>query len=337
LVFTVTVGGQQSEGTDSITFPVTPSIDRVSGCTDVANATTNCPTAGGTVITLYGRNFVRSSTSALTTTVGGVDCAGATPVDGTGSTQMTCTLRDSNGGTGVAVAVVALGQPSVARSLLSFANPAIDQIIGCNDCPTAGGSPFTLIGSNFGASDLIVLIGSLRASSVVHDAGDPHGLVTGRLPSDVGPKSVLVLQAGGGILDTATPVQVAYHECPPGTEIDGKGCRSCTAGRFAGSSSTQQCVACPAGTFSERTNGSTSCLPCEAGTASAGGQSACGTCTAGYAVSARRQSACNPCAPGEFQSVNGSSACQQCKRFSLFRLSHRCGQRFVRSAALYHV
>jgi hypothetical protein len=83
LVFQVVVAGQAARGTDLISFPVissllpplsscclthfdlllwcfgascqvSPAITRVSGCQDSGNSTLNCPTTGGTILTLYG-------------------------------------------------------------------------------------------------------------------------------------------------------------------------------------------------------------------------------------------------------------------------------------------
>jgi hypothetical protein len=46
-----------AEGTDVYNYVTAPAVERVSGCTDVGNVTTNCPTVGGNVLTLYGRRL----------------------------------------------------------------------------------------------------------------------------------------------------------------------------------------------------------------------------------------------------------------------------------------
>ena len=58
-VITVTVGGQQSEtGLDELMFPAVPIISTIEGCpTNRDQGTYDCPTLGGTQISIYGMNL----------------------------------------------------------------------------------------------------------------------------------------------------------------------------------------------------------------------------------------------------------------------------------------
>jgi hypothetical protein len=74
-VFQVASNEQPSdEGTDKFNYPLAPEVDSVTGCPVQAGATTtDCPTIGGTVITIAGRYFV-AATAAAAVYVGAVNC-----------------------------------------------------------------------------------------------------------------------------------------------------------------------------------------------------------------------------------------------------------------------
>jgi hypothetical protein len=57
LTATVTVGGQSATSTDTLTVPMRATVDRVSGCIDVGDDTTGCPTDGGATLTVDGSGF----------------------------------------------------------------------------------------------------------------------------------------------------------------------------------------------------------------------------------------------------------------------------------------
>ena len=67
-VFTVTVGEHNVTGVDVLRFLPQPSLTSVSGCDDstrIPNGTADCPTAGGTTLTLVGDGFASATVCVL--------------------------------------------------------------------------------------------------------------------------------------------------------------------------------------------------------------------------------------------------------------------------------
>jgi hypothetical protein len=60
--FTYSYLGNNVTGTDVINFRSQPSISRVSGCHDVGNKTTNCPTGGALPLTIFGSDLAQPIT-----------------------------------------------------------------------------------------------------------------------------------------------------------------------------------------------------------------------------------------------------------------------------------
>ena len=154
----------------------------VRGCQDSDAATLNCPTNGGTVITISGSNF----RSGMTVDVGGKACTSVTETDGV----LTCLLP---AGTGVlqlisVSLVIANGDGETTETLTStgvyligYAAPSVDAIshTSCSranssvlsslkECPRAGGGTLTVTGSNLGSEGAVVLIGIGVCDQLTH-------------------------------------------------------------------------------------------------------------------------------------------------------------------------
>jgi hypothetical protein len=124
--FTVSVEGQLAPDVGLIiTFPVIPTISRVSGCTDVGNTTVLCPTEGNVTITVFGTNFVQSQ---LAVTVAGAECTN--PVVRS-LFELTCTLPIGSGGEPRGVVVQRATQASATVPFLTYSPPTITNITGC--------------------------------------------------------------------------------------------------------------------------------------------------------------------------------------------------------------
>lgn len=320
--FLVNVGGLSSNGTDTIFFPVTPIVFRVSGCRDVGNATVDCPTSGlasdgvtPVYLTIYGLNFIQGG---LSITVGGAECLSQT----TSETLLTCALPASDGGAKRPVIVTAYGQASSPYELLSYAGPSVMSLFGCDvvpgsgdttiaNCNTAGGQDVTMVGTNFGAENAVVLIGSVPC---VNNPINPvaHTSLVCTLPPSTGQnRPVLMLQGGGGFGSNPT-ISLSYHECERGTYITNLTCTPCELGAYADQTGQARCSPCIAGTYTGVDAGASACLACPAGSASIGGVSVCANCTVGTYVSGLGQPQCSLCAPGFYSAVNGSNGCLPC-------------------------
>jgi len=139
--FVVTALNQASDpGTDTYNYVVPPVITRVQGCTDVGMATMDCPTSGGSILTLTGTAF-GSADDSLAVLVGSVDCTG---IVFTGGNNLTCTLQ-AGAGANMPVTLYRGQLFSAAVNLVSFAPAKITAVSGCTDvgsstalCPRAG-------------------------------------------------------------------------------------------------------------------------------------------------------------------------------------------------------
>lgn len=215
-VFVLRALNQDSpEGNDVFNYPPAPRIDRVSGCFDVDQGTTDCPTAGGSRIRIEGSGF---DTPGLWVTVNGKHCTAVTVID---EATVECTLPEGVGVAGVVAGTVGLplipseedplpGEereyvpdldalavtgPGAWRSpemfLLTYARPRITAVRGCSDlgtstvdCPKEGGTTVTITGTNFGSSGALVLVGEQQCTNVVHV--EPHVRLTCTMPPGSG-------------------------------------------------------------------------------------------------------------------------------------------------------
>ena len=187
-VFRVTVGPAYGAAvvfsTDVYSYPVPPTVVSVSGCTDVGNTTTNCPTSAvqsgsSAVVTLtvVGTSFQVFSTAV---SIGGVVCSNVIAWPGLETEKLTCLLPV---GSGVSQSVVVstgtlygLGVP-----LLSYALPVVAGVSGCTasasdstttvECPRSGGVSITVSGSDFGASGAVVIVGGAACQNVTLASG----------------------------------------------------------------------------------------------------------------------------------------------------------------------
>ena len=167
----VTAGGQTSN-TVSFSYdpPAITAIDPNHG-----------PTAGGTLVTLDGVNFGASGTLMFN----GAICV----PQSWGHTQITF-LTPPGQGTNLPVVVTAGGQTSNTVSF-SYDPPAIIAI-DPNHGPTAGGTPVTVYGMNFGTSGSVTLGGNPVAIQSWADAQ-----VTFLTPPGQGTNLPIVVTAGG--------------------------------------------------------------------------------------------------------------------------------------------
>lgn len=145
---------------------------------------TNCPTHGGLALAVTG-SFFFDMTSTLVLTriwIGPTECQNITlltpiSVDAEGIATVSCTLPPGKGQELKLSADVIRNQGLVLRSLLSYADPAVEAVLGCagqsgllgaRECLRSGGLVLTLLGRNFGASDAVVLVGDRTCDNVQH-------------------------------------------------------------------------------------------------------------------------------------------------------------------------
>lgn len=116
-----------------ISYPLSPTIVKVTGCTDSGNRTINCLTTGGNTLTVFGTNFCDfgpSGTCSVSVQIGLSKCS-PTYIS---STQFTCPLPAA---TGVDLAIVIVeARPggvtysSPGVSLVSYARASITSVSG---------------------------------------------------------------------------------------------------------------------------------------------------------------------------------------------------------------
>lgn len=137
-------------------YPQAPIVTAVSGCVDGPFNTSQCPTAGGTTITIHGQDFP-SDNATVIVRVGSQICT-ITAFGGTSSLQ--CSLP-AGVGANQPVVVQSGKLFSQAQLLLSYAPPTLSTITSASctsnsgqtalsSCPRAGNVTVTLSGSNFG-------------------------------------------------------------------------------------------------------------------------------------------------------------------------------------------
>lgn len=110
-------------------FDQRPVLFSVAGCSNMVAQTLDCPTQGGAVLTLRGINFA----SPLAVLVGGASCA---IIGNFTETLIHCGLP---AGTGASQQVVisSINQFSAAQPLVSYAAPAVHQLVGCQAVPSS--------------------------------------------------------------------------------------------------------------------------------------------------------------------------------------------------------
>lgn len=172
------------EGSDVFIYPVCPQVTNATGCVDVPPATTECPTAGNVPVTLGGEYF---SSNALAVFIGG----NAVKASCGGPSRITCALPPGVGKQ-IPVVVQCDGQSSMPKPYVSYASPALTcvtagppaRVAGATvtDLPRAGGIEIQIQGANFGAAGGQLLLAGTLCTNLVHDAANPHSVVTAILP-----------------------------------------------------------------------------------------------------------------------------------------------------------
>jgi IPT/TIG domain/Tyrosine-protein kinase ephrin type A/B receptor-like len=319
--FEVTALNQVSvEGADRYKYPVAPIVYRVEGCpVQDGNSTKDCPTDGGSLtLTIIGAEFTSSQLSAK---VGVNDCVDI--VFG-GSRNFTCSLP---AGAGVLqpVVVVTGAKFSRSRTLLSYAYPNITSVQGCavnsasstSDCARIGNDNITVTGTNFGASDSIVLIGGQTCTNVAHAASpNAHTQVVCTTPSGTTTDRALILIQNNGEISSNTGT-VSYKQCPVG-EYAAAGvlaCQPCAKGSYSDTAGLFACKQCEAGEYQDET-GQSLCKKCPVGRYStrvnALGAHNCTACPEGEFASLEGQATCEQCPPGQYNNITATTACQKC-------------------------
>jgi hypothetical protein len=173
-------------------------------------------------------------------------------------------------------------------------------------------------GSVVGCSDSVSLVGiTINMTIVVGDI--PVGLARGGTPGTP-------LSAGGDGGDGFVRVKF-YKSCPVGFYCKDlisspSACPEGTFSNVTGLNATDQCIPCPAGTYSS--SGSTSCKKCPEGSTSNTGSATCYlvlkedslTCTAGAYKTSLNATTCTPCSPGTYNPTNavwGKNQCKECQ------------------------
>ncbi|CEO95040.1 hypothetical protein PBRA_003853, partial [Plasmodiophora brassicae] len=323
-VFVVTVGNQASApGTDTFSYPVPPTVTGVSGCTDVGNTTINCPTVGGSTMTVTGTSFTLTSMSVV---VGGSLCPILSIVS---STRITCQLP---AGVGAPVPVhVSTGVlESLNVNLVSYKAPVLATITGCGssspstavvDCSRTSHPLVTITGMYFGQASAVVFVGEYTCTNVVHDTVTPDQKVTCKLPSTSGLQLAVFLMQGGGQVSTNS-LLVSYVPCAPGYAEGAArqvACVPCQAGYYTNTAGVLSCMPCPPGSWNNQTL-ATSCATCAPGTYAVspanveGAATSCAQCPLGTANPYANQTSCQACQPGSYASRTGSTSCALCDK-----------------------
>ena len=313
------------------TYFAIPNISSIVGCqpaqpdstTGLTVATVNCPTAGGTVVTLTGANFFTPFQALVN---GLYPCVLPSNVDdvllNTSNTQFSCTLPQLTG-TSLAFSVSS-GTTVTMASALSYALPDIQSILGCMpsqdainpgivNCNRFGGDLVTIVGSQFGAGGRVaaarVLVGG-KVCRVVSSNETTIVCLTG--PGRVTLNQLIVLQYTGG-MTTDSPLTLSYRQCPVGEYQNNSAplnCLPCERNTYSNTLNALTCLPCPTG-YIGLTRGLSACSPCLPGTFwnSTG---VCLNCTTGTFSDNPAQTACNPCPAGQYNQAPGGSTCAPC-------------------------
>ncbi len=245
-------GGQTASG--SYTFNPPPTVSSVSP--------TSGPTAGGTLVTLTGSNFL----SGATVTFGG---ATATSVTVVSSTTITCVTPARPAGTSTIVVTNADGQTSTLSGAYTYVPPPAPTTVTPNVGPTAGGTTVTIAGTAFvsgatvafgGTAATVVTISSIQivvttpahaagaVSVVVTNPDGQSGTVSGTF-TYVPPPSISAIAPTNGPSSGGNSVTITGNGFLAGATVTFGG----TSGTVTGLTATQIVVTAPAhaaGTFS---------------------------------------------------------------------------------------
>jgi hypothetical protein len=321
---TWTVSSQK--GTDTYSYPLSPVIDSVTGCSgpqaDGNTTTTGCPTNGRTGsgiyagpqrITLTGKNF---GIFGATVSVGKGSCRSV--IHTKSGTEVTCVLPR---GVGLKLPVQMFRSiySSPPVNYVSYTPPTIQSVTGCSDqnvttvdCPRAGQVLITIRGYGFGDAASVSVSGAV-CSDVLHTLGAEDyelqcrlpALLPGELPLN---RIVTVYQRNGELSDPGGVL--SYIVCPLGTYSTE--CVKCPAGKYARISEQSSCQDCGPGTFSAEI-GSSECEQCSTGFYNdALGQTSCRICANGTVAAGVAASLCDACAPGKFAALPGRQECTLC-------------------------
>ncbi len=317
----VVIAGNQSSEPSAASINIINRVElfNVSGCSrQIGNATYDCPTQGGIWLTFSGSNFGTP-----------LSCELCSSVVVESRLSFLCLLV---AGTGDRISTVVSGPGGIqseAQPLISYAAPQFISVEGCpaTGCNRVGGTRITIIGSNFGAADARVFIGSFGVcSDVVHAAGPllRHRNLSCTLPAGalIG-NPVILVQYRGLATISAEGQSVDYRPCAPGRFASDGGfgrpmCEACPAGTYAGATGNIRCLDCPADHIAPSL-ATDACIPCGSLAAANHNRTAC-TCVDG---SFRNGTVCDPCPLG-FAGLGGK--CSRCSSgtFADSTGFHRC-------------
>lgn len=312
------------ESNFTYSYPQIPIVTSVSGCpTTDGSGTADCPTSGGTEITVTGENFCAFEGDLCTISVELGDSLCSSPAEVSPGTVFTCTTPAQ---TGVDLPLIITQSvsgeyvySSTAVYLVSYKRAVITKVSGCTDdgtetvdCSRSDSSHITITGTSFGGSGATVLVGGVECDNVTHSIAQTQ-VQCDALPGTQRERAVILFQKSGTI--SAAPFgTLSYSLCPVGTfseSVDTTGCTDCIAGRYTNVKGSTSCVDCDTGRFALNP-GSSTCGACLAGLASGSGASECTECTVGKYASATSSSRCLSCDVGEYTSANRSTGCTQC-------------------------
>jgi len=325
---------------DQYSPPIVPVVTGIyltsssTGCTQNGNAIMDCPTAGNVQVNITGVNFMATPTSVLSVFVSTQRCI----IKSSTNTTVICTLPTGTGEDNV-LTVVSDGRSSIALQLVSYSAPSINTIKGCTgsgtltyDCSRSVDTIITLIGSNFGATNAVVLVNGKPCTNVTHSPDDPHSSLSCLIPKTSGLSLPVFLNQDCG--SKSNSVWLSYTSCRAGTKenlgnvtctpcgigyfspIDASlECIACTSGKYANTTGLSSCISCPVGKIASN-SGATSCVWCAGGKYNGlQGSSECLACPSGsYTNSTTSYVSCVECPVGSY-SVEASSSCLLCSNY----------------------
>lgn len=334
LVFRVTVGSGTSaqfiDSVDKISYTAqVPEVVAIRGCPGPAEGqgTTDCPTAGGSTLTVSVKNTDEIGLNLLVRSRLCFIVPNSWNVTGASQADFQCTLPP---GVGTNQPVYMTHKADRVFSplyhLVSYAAPSVSSIsaacvAGANPltltgCPRAGGISLSIEGEHFGASGASVAIGGILLQArhvhsfthVTSAQGLHQHLIVTLPPMPVGTNldrlSITVSQENGR--QSREPASLAYGLCPAGTEEPL--CEPCPRGTYE---INGDCVQCPPGTIQERSQQS-SCGPCPPRTFQAlPGRWTCDACPPGTYGNVSRAVSCHDCPVGTSSPAN-SMQCSDC-------------------------
>lgn len=237
---------------------VRPIITSISGCEDVGDTTTNCPTNSNMTMTIKGNYFFNYYNNLIVRY-------------GDYSSHDNILLNDTTilsilpEGTGKDIKVLVKFEiESESKELLSYKKPEINYITGCTqeypkitNCPNNDKFIINIIGHNFGLELSKILIGSDMCHDVQHIS---HSNISCQLLGNRGQDNVIyVIQNKGDISDGQK--LISYQECEQGFELIDDNCEMCHIGFYKDKISDSDCNLCPDGTYTNST-GNTGCEKC---------------------------------------------------------------------------